>query len=347
MNKTFKSFLSVTDEEKRYIFESASKRLNTAPNHMEKDLWVCFVLDALYNGLPEEHPKLLFKGGTSLSKAFALVQRFSEDVDIVVYREDLGFKEERDPTLALSLSNKKRKALFEELRSACSDYILEDMKKDLTILIDEIAQGCRVFPDPSDQDGQTLLVEYPSIYTTEESSYVVPRVKIEAGARSALGPNLICTIAPYIADELPDWSLEVENITVISPERTYLDKLLILHGVHCGYRDSGRLPREKQRISRHYYDVAKITGTDVGRSALSDTNLLDEVRAHNTLAFRQAWKKLEEAVPGSVRLVPQEEPRRIIEQDYEHMQEMLFGDAHDFEWIMEQLEYAEATINKV
>ena len=319
MNGAFKSFLSTPEQDRAALFVDTAQRLGTLPEYAEKDFWVCLVLDALYNGLPEEHPKLLFKGGTSLSKAFGLVQRFSEDVDIVVYRKDLGFEGERDPTVAENLSNKKRKKLFEELRSACSTYILADMKKDLTILVDEVARGCRVFPDPNDQDGQTLLVGYPSIYTTGENNYVVPQVKIEAGARSALDPNLACSITPYIADELPDWSLEVKNITVIAPERTYLDKLLILHGVHCGYRDAGRLPREKQRISRHYYDAVMITATDVGRSALSDTKLLDEVRAHNTLAFRQAWKKLEEAVPGSLRLLPQEEPRAVIERDYEQM----------------------------
>lgn len=347
MNKSFKYFLELPDEERKEVLVRAARLRETQPQYIEKDFWVCLVLDALYNGLPEGHPKLLFKGGTSLSKAFGLIQRFSEDVDIVVYREDLGFKEQRDPTLAENLSNKKRKALFEELRSACSDYILGEMRKDLAILIDEVAQGCRVYPDPNDQDRQTLLVEYPSLYLAGEDDYVATQVKIEAGARSALDPNLACSITPYIADELPDWSLVAENITVIAPERTYLDKLLILHGVHCGYRDSGRLPREKQRISRHYYDVAMITETDIAKSALSDTDLLDDVRAHNTLAFRQAWKKLEEAVPGSLRLLPQEEPRRIIEQDYADMQGMLFGSPPDFSWIMERLEYAESMINKV
>ncbi len=346
MNKSFKYFLELPDEERKEVLVRAARLRETQPQYIEKDFWVCLVLDALYNGLPEGHPKLLFKGGTSLSKAFGLIQRFSEDVDIVVYREDLGFKEERDPTLAENLSNKKRKALFEELRLACSDYILGEMRKDLAILIDEVARGCRVYPDPNDQDRQTLLVEYPSLYLAGEDDYVATQVKIEAGARSALDPNLACSITPYIADELPDWSLEAENITVISPERTYLDKLLILHGVHCGYRNSGRLPREKQRISRHYYDAAMITETDVARSALSDTDLLDDVRAHNTLAFRQAWKKLEEAVPSSLRLLPQEEPRRIIERDYADMQGMLFGSPLDFRWIMERLEYAETMINK-
>lgn len=282
-----------------------------------------------------------------MSKAFGLVHRFSEDIDIVVYREYLGFKGERDPTLAENLSNKKRKALFEELRAACGNYILTDLKKDLTILVDKVANGCPIYPDSGDPDLQTLLVEYPSLYPRGDEAYVVPRVKIEAGARSALEPSLTRTVAPYIADELPDWSLDAESITVITPERTYLDKLLILHGVHCGYRDAGRLPTEKQRISRHYYDVAMITATETGRSALSDIALLDEVRAHNTIAFRQAWKRLEEAVPGSLRLVPQAEPRVVIERDYAEMKRMIFGDIPDFGWIMEQLESAEATINNI
>ena len=346
MNETFRSFLDLPEEDRKETFVRAAKRLNTENEYAEKDFWVCLVLDALYNGLPEGHPKLLFKGGTSLSKAFGLVHRFSEDIDIVVYREDLGFEGERDPTLAENLSNKKRKALFEELRAACGDYILTDMKRDLTALVDEVTKGCRVYPDPDDKDRQTLLVEYPSLYPRDDDAYVVPRVKIEGGARSALEPSLTRSIAPYIADELPDWTLDAENITVISPERTYLDKLLILHGVHCGYRDAGRLPTGKQRISRHYYDAAMITGTETGRSALSDTGLLDEVRAHNTIAFRQAWKKLEEAVPGSLRLLPQAEPRAVIEQDYAEMKRMIFGDIPDFGWIMEQLAAAAGAVNR-
>ena len=89
-----------------------------------------------------------------------------------------------------------------------------------------------------------------------------------------------------------------------------------------------------------------ITATDVGRSALSDMDLLDAVRDHNLIAFRQAWKRFEEAVPGLVRLVPQADLRGMVERDYRAMQGMILGDVPDFEWIMEQLEWAEATINE-
>lgn len=347
MNNSFKSFLGIPERDRISLFAETGDRLGTLPKHIEKDFWVCLVLDMLYNGLPDGHPRLLFKGGTSLSKVFGVVHRFSEDIDMVVYREDLGFEGERDPTLAENLSNKKRRKLFEELRAACSNYILSDMKKDLTTLVDDVAEGCSVHPDPDDKDSQTLLVKYPSLFARDDSAYVAPQVKIEGGARSALDPNPAHTIIPYIANELPDWSFKVGNITVSAAERTYLDKLLILHGVHCGYRDEGRMPTGKQRISRHYYDVAMMTGTDVGKSALSDMSLLADARSHNAIAFRQAWKKLEEAVPGSLRLVPQAEPLAVIERDYAEMREMLFGDPPDFRWIMEQIGQAEAAVNRI
>ena len=346
MSGTFETFLILSEQDKRDVFEASASRLDTLPSYVEKDFWVCLVLDVLYNRLPDEHPKLLFKGGTSLSKAFGLIRRFSEDIDLVVYRDDLGFEKERDPTIAGNLSNKKRKALFKELQAACSNYILGDLKTALAKLIDQIAERCYVGSDENDVDQQTLFIEYPTLYPSGEVSYVAPRVRIEAGSRSAIDPSLTCTVIPYVADELPDWSFAVDNIRVIALERTYWEKLLILHGIHCGYRDEQRLPTDRDRISRHYYDVAMITATETGRSALSNIDLLDSVRNHNLIAFRQAWKRFEEAIPGSVRLVPQEALHTVIERDYEAMQGMILGDVPAFGWVVEQLQHAESAINE-
>ncbi len=346
MSEELEKFLTQSDNNRRDAFVSAAEYLKTSPNNVEKDFWVCLVLDFLFSPLLESHPRLLFKGGTSLSKAYGLINRFSEDVDIVVFREDLGFGGDRDPTVADRLSNRKRRALFDELRVVCSRYICESLRSALTKWIDDTAAGCQVVPDESDVDGQTLFLDYPTLFPAEESSYVATRVKIEAGARAALGPIQYRTLAPYVADIIPDWSSATRNIRVFVPERTYLDKLMILHGAHCGFRDKGRLPREGQRISRHYYDVAMITKTKVGLSALNDIELLDSVRNHNLVAYRQAWKRLDEAVPGSLRLVPQPELLAAIEKDYEDMKEMIFGDAPGIGWIMDQLRFAETVINE-
>ena len=347
MNRDFDSFLSLSVQDRRDVFEATANRLDTLPIYVEKDFWVCLVLEMLYNRLPGRHPRLLFKGGTSLSKAFGLIERFSEDIDLVVNRDDLGFDGERDPTVASNnLSNKKRGDLFEALRAACSGYIRGDLRTALSQRIDEIAEGCRIGLEEGDVHGQTLFIQYPTLYPSREIDYVAPRVKIEAGARSAFQPSSTCSLSPYIGDELPDWSFDVGGINVIAPERTYWEKLLILHGLYCGYRDKGRLPADRDRISRHYYDVAMITAADLGGSALSNTDLLDAVREHNLIAFRQAWKRFEEAVPGSVRLIPQPELRAVIERDYRAMQGMILGEIPDFEWIMEQLERAESVINR-
>lgn len=127
------------------------------------------------------------------------------------------------------------------------------------------------------------------------------------------------------------------NLQVIEPTRTFLEKLLILHCTYCGFRNEKSVPVDKDRISRHYYDVAMITGTEIGRRALADETLLSSVREHHLVAFRQAWKRFEEAVPGSLRIVPEDRLRKAIEQDYAAMQGMMLGDAPDFDWLIEQL----------
>ncbi|MBL4558315.1 MAG: nucleotidyl transferase AbiEii/AbiGii toxin family protein [Rhodobacteraceae bacterium] len=91
MSASYARFLALSDQDRKDVFEAAADRLDTLPSYVEKDFWVCFVLDALYNRLPDGHPQLLFKGGTALSKAFGLIRRFSEDIDLVVYRDGLGF----------------------------------------------------------------------------------------------------------------------------------------------------------------------------------------------------------------------------------------------------------------
>ena len=186
----FASFLALPDRDRRDVFAAAANRLDTVPVYVEKDFWVCLVLDALFNRLPAGHPKLLFKGGTSLSKAFGLIRRFSEDIDLVVHRDALGFAGERDPTTAAGLSNKRRSALFDELAGACGAYVLDDLKAALTGLMGGLTEGCAIGPDPDDAGGQTLLVAYPTLYPGGDASYVPPRVKIEAGARSALEPGV-------------------------------------------------------------------------------------------------------------------------------------------------------------
>ena len=346
MNGDYASFLSLPAQDRKDVCEAAARRLDTLPSYVEKDFWVCLVLDLLYNRLPDGHPRLLFKGGTSLSKAFGLIDRFSEDIDLVIFRDGLGFEGDRDPIVSQNLSNKKRTVLFDELRSACSKYVCGVLHTDITGCIAEIVEGCEVSPDDSDVDGQTLNVKYPTIYPSADVDYVEPRIRIEAGARSALDPNTTCHVTPLIAEELPEWSFCVGGIRTITSERTLWEKLLILHGLYYGYRDEQRLPTDRDRISRHYYDCSMILQTEVGRNALSDFELLSAVREHNLIAFRQAWKGFEAAVPGTLRFVPQSDLLKVINRDYAAMEGMILGDVPGFDWIVDNLVQAENLVNR-
>ena len=219
------------------------------------------------------------------------------------------------------------------------------MASDLAAVMVKVSPDCTIRADEDDVDASTLLLEYPALYPGDASAYVAPRVKIEAGARSALDPTVIRDITPVVAEELPEWLFDVRGLRVITAERTYWEKLLILHGLYCGYRDQGRVPKDRNGLSRHYYDAAMITATEIGKSALSNIDMLDAVRDHNLIAFPQAWRRFEEAIPGSIKLVPHAELRMAIEIDYRAMEGMVLGDAPPFKWVLEQIELAESTIN--
>jgi hypothetical protein len=344
VNQAFKQFLDLSEQDRKDVFEETADELNTLPTYIEKDFWVCLVLDILYNGLPNDSPRLLFKGGTSLSKIYNSISRFSEDVDLTVFRTDLGFSGEKDPVTAES--KKKREKLAEQLKQAASEYICDKLRDDLESIATAISSDCNIVIDPDDQDKSTLLFQYPSLFQLDNTAYVQPRVKLEGGGRSALDPHRDCSIKPFIANVLNIWDFSVPNIMSIAPERTFWDKVMILHGWHCGYRDEGRKPSDRQRVSRHYYDVAMIFKTNVGQNTIQDSQLREDVRRHTQMLFGAAWKKLDEAVPGSMHLIPIDDLKTVLEIDYKAMQGMMLGKPPAFDEIIEIISELEAQINQ-
>lgn len=345
MNQAFQEFLNLSTQDRQDVFAAEAERLDTLPTYLEKDFWVCLVLDILYNGLSSDHPRLLFKGGTSLSKAYGLIRRFSEDVDFTVFRDDLGFGEEQDP-IASDLSNKKRQKLCDEIKAEACKYICGQLMGDLSKIALNIVSACQVIVDDTDPEQSTLLFQYPSLFEQGETAYVQPRVKLEGGGRSALDPHESLSIQPYITNTLTDWDFSVPNVITISPERTFWDKVMILHGWYSRYRDQQRLPNDRQRLSRHYYDVAMIYKDEVGRRAIANDVLRENVRHHTQLFFRRAWMKLDEAIPGSIRVLPPDRLAKALEQDYQAMQGMMLSNAPDFKEILEELSNLETELNQ-
>jgi hypothetical protein len=220
MSADFDGFLAASSNDRRDAFVGASQRLGTAAQNIEKDFWVCWTLDALFNRLPTGGPRLLFKGGTSLSKAFGLISRFSEDIDITVFREDIG--ETASVESLEALSGKKRQAKLDAIKDACQAYIGGAFMEQLatyfrdTLERTQIDQPPKVELDLDDASGQSLLLWYPSVLA-ETDGYIRPAIKIESGAKSALDPNSSQAIRPYVADDVLALDLTVSNIVTVEP----------------------------------------------------------------------------------------------------------------------------------
>ena len=351
MNSNFNSIIKASKTDRHDIFERAANRLKTTIQNIEKDFWVCWTLDALFNGLPKGGARLLFKGGTSLSKAFSLISRMSEDVDITVFRQDIGQVASLEE-LEL-LSGKKRRAYLDAIKEACQAYISEPLLENLTHLVKKTMEEAgisqetvRVTLDEDDASGQSLLFWYPSVIETP-NEYIRSAVKIESGAKSALEPHQSATIRPYIDDELENIDLRIDQITTVSPERTFWDKIIILHGQRRWFELKGELRHGGQRVSRHYYDVFKLAESDVGRRALENRALGIDCARHAQMFFFSASFDLEHAVPGTLTIVPPAAMIPTLQRDYQAMSGMIFGDVPSFEEILQSLSKLEKVINSV
>ncbi|ROT44159.1 nucleotidyl transferase AbiEii/AbiGii toxin family protein [Pusillimonas sp. NJUB218] len=344
MNPAFSTIITASDAERRDLFLGASVRLGTAVQNIEKDFWVSWTLDALFNGLGTGGPRLLFKGGTSLSKAFGLISRFSEDIDITVFRDDLGQGAEVADLDALS--GKKRRARLEAIRKACQAYIAESLIAQFTHLAASLIPKSRfrLELDPDDKDGQSLLFWYPSV-TATTSSYIRSAVKIEAGAKSALDPHVAASVTPYVVTDLPDLDLTVTNVITVKPERTFWDKVMILHGLRQWHDRRGELRYGGQRVSRHYYDVHQLMQAPLAAAWQEDHVLATDCANHARLFFGSADLGLGSAVAGTFTLTPNTAMREALRKDYEAMAGMIFGDIPPFDAVLHSAEQFEQIVN--
>jgi hypothetical protein len=348
MNPAYQNIIASNEGDRRDLYTTAAARVGTTVQNIEKDFWVCWTLDALFHRLPTGGPRLLFKGGTSLSKAYGLISRFSEDIDITVFRSDIG--EEANVQQLEALSNKKRTQRLEAIKTACQTYINGKLRSELTALAKETMETAeknpamlRIVLDDQDQDKQSLLIHYPS--AVEKSEYVLPRVKIESGAKSAVDPNEDKTIIPYLGPESTEGdALAVTGVTTIHPERTFLDKILILHGMTFYYDARGAL-RGDGRMSRHYYDVHKLMGSAVGKNGCVDDALIEDCVSHARMFFYRNHTGLHEAKRGSFRLRLSDKMVGPLRRDYDAMSAMIFGEVPTFEAVLESVARAEEQLN--
>ncbi len=277
-----------------------------------------------------------------MSKVYGIIARFSEDVDIVLDRHALGFEGAGDPINITGTNRRKRR--LEELAAACSQTVQGSVRDALQKRFQSELGGAgwSITPDITDQDGQSLLFAYPAglepgLYGTV--GYIRPFVRLEFGCRGDVWPTEKRTIRAYVVEQFPDLFRWAEcSVQVLRPERTFWEKVTLLHAV----THSGKVP---PRLSRHYYDVARLYRHDIGRQAMADPALLEAVVKHKSVFFREAAARYDLAVPGSLKIVPADELERAVRRDYREMQEMFFGEAPGFDDVLSDIREIEQRVN--
>lgn len=337
------AFAKLNSDERRIFFEGTATALNIEPQIVEKDFWVCWTLKELFR-LPKIGEHLIFKGGTSMSKVFKIIRRFSEDIDVSIDRTFLGFGGANEPEAGAS--NKEKQRRVEALKAACQHKIATDLHPALNAAIDAklgTGAGWSLRSDDDDPDRQTLLFDYPSSFPSGAAGYIRRSVKIEMGARADHWPCETKSVTPYVAEQFPQGFLEPScAVKVLSAERTFWEKATILHAEFHRPPDKA-VPA---RFSRHYYDLHELIREGTAANAVARLDLLQRVVEHKTLFFKSGWAKYGEATKGTLRIVPPEFRHKALRDDYAKMREMFFEGPPAFDPMIAKLNEWETEFNE-
>lgn len=322
------------------LFNEVGTARGLANAIIEKDFWVCWTLKRLFAGAAS--PGLVFKGGTSLSKSYSVIERFSEDIDLSFDRAALGYTGDKDPEKAGS--GKKATKLIDQLVADVQAHVAGPFLVAFELELGAEGGAWRLAVDP--HDAQTLNFGYPPSLTKRayaDIAYVNPVVRLELGARGDPWPAERRAIRSYAAEERPDvFNAPTVEVDTLAVERTFWEKATILHAEHS--RPADRPPGE--RMSRHYYDVAMLARSGHAARALERIDLLDVVAKHKALFFRSGWARYDEAKPGSLHLVPAEARLGDLAADYAKMAPMFFGEPPSFRELLADIEQLERRINE-
>jgi hypothetical protein len=322
-------------EERDSLFRNTAAYCGLSPGIVEKDFWVCWTLNYLFHFCPWARD-LVFKGGTSLSKCYGLIERFSEDIDLILDWRLLGYGiyepwAERTRTKQDQFNKEANTKTETFLRELFLPRLREDFQR---MLQDNIS----IYLDPNDP--QTVCFMYPHIFY--ESS-IINVIRLEIGALAAWAPAQAAMVSSYAAQRYPRAFSEpsVEVLTVAS-ERTFWEKVTILHKE--AFRINGEFPL---RYSRHYYDLYCMYNATVRESAYSSLGLLEHVASFKDRFYHTAAAHYELAKPGTLRLMPPDRYMDAIHDDYQHMKNMIFGKKPEFEEILSCIATMEKDINKL
>ena len=324
--------VNLPKEELDAIIRDVASKKKTSDAIVEKDFWVCLILDYLFHQSPWRN-RMVFKGGTSLSKAYNLIERFSEDIDIILDWRLLGYAADYPYEIR---SNNQQDIINKEIIAKTNEFIIKvlipRMVEDLNNIV---KRKLRI----SFQD-DAVVIEYGNTYS---NTSILNNIRLEIGALAAWTPTQEVAIRPYISEVYPnEFGDNFFTVRTTTPERTFWEKATILH--REAFRpDSSKVP---SRMSRHYYDIDRMAKLGVLDKALLQPELLEQVASFKAKFYPQKWARYDLANFESLRLVPPTSALDELRRDYEAMEGMFYGLYPKFEELMKNISEIEKKIKK-
>lgn len=298
------------------LFRETSRKMGIHEAIIEKDFWVCVILFLLFTSERWKN-KIIFKGGTSLSKVYSLINRFSEDIDLILDWRELGFSVD-DPWKPDSNSQKDR--FVKDVTPKVTEYLqtvfIPDFQQEL---VNKTGINFRV-----ELESDAVTVQYPKAF---ENTAILPHIILEIGPLAGWTPHQTGIVTPYAQKSFPILFHHSQiEVQVVTAERTFWEKATILHQEY-NRPETKHIP---PRYSRHYYDVYKMVQSPVFEAALKDKSLLQQVIAFKERFYRAPWSGLSEIKEGSFHLAPPANRREELFSDYKKMKSMIFVEEPSF-----------------
>jgi hypothetical protein len=321
-------WLNLDTERRIQVLNQAAARTGIRPHAIEKDWWVTLALKAVFD--TQWAPHLVFKGGTSLTKSWNLIDRFSEDIDLAIDKEFLGFH------------GKPNMSKIERLRRNLSAFISTEFREGLNECLLSIGLNADQFQlhawfaDDSIRDPQVLELQYRSVLEPDPNPYLRDQVLIEVGARSLREPSSPRLVTSIISNTFPDASFAAPSFEVqtVDPRRTFLEKAFLLHELF----QRGDAEGTHDQMSRHLYDLERLMGTEHASEALADNELYQSIVLHRQQFNKVAGIDYSLHQPSFIDFVPQEQNYPSWERDYRAMQEtMIYGESLSFKELIARL----------
>ncbi len=336
------AFLQLSPDERKLYIEEAAARRGVSPVIVEKDFWVSWLLGIVFGASFRE--AIVFKGGTSLSKVFGVINRFSEDIDLSLAPAFLGLDE---PHADAGLSRGQANKWMERAEAACTTVVREKLAPEIATAIEMCLGRSKgpwlTFEVDIGSHSPVLLFHFPTTQPTA-LEYLKRSVKLEFGSLTDQRPTGSHAVRPLIAEVLPDvfsdWRCEVVALDL---HRAFWEKATILHAEH-------HRPTDKptpDRFARHYADTAALAVHADASGAISRSELRDRVVHWKSCFFGSAWARYDLAIPPTFKLVPPPEREAALRRDYQAMRDMYMSDPMPFEGVLSTLADIERQINGV